>query len=179
MISSTSLPMPAWGIVLLAVIAAPLFWLLLTGLIARVGGWAALAKAHPARVQPRGKTFRGLSLQILPATSYGGCITAVFSPDGLYLVPFFLFRFGHPPLLVPWKQVGAPVEQRILGFRMAYLPLTLQHRSAQLGLPRKVRDWLHGGGSADDWRPRFESIPASAPAPPASPFRKPTAWRGH
>jgi hypothetical protein len=170
-------PNPAWWIVPLALVSFPLFWLLLIAVIARVGGWTALARACPARSRPRGQAFHGLSLQIGPATSYGGCITAVYSPEGLYLVPFFLFRCGHPPLMIPWSQVGAPVERRVLGFRTAHLPLSIDGRSARLGLPRKVRAWLEDGGSGGDWRPKLE--PAAAPAAATSPFKRPTAWRGH
>lgn len=38
------------------------------------------------------------------------------SDEGLYLSVFFLFRFGHPPLFIPWADVTA-VEQdnRLIG----------------------------------------------------------------
>jgi len=32
----------------------------------------------------------------------------VLSPSGLYLYPSLLFRFMHPPLLIPWSRVGRP-----------------------------------------------------------------------
>jgi len=145
-------------------------------LISRLGGWAALAKVCPAKRRPRGPEFRGLSLQIRPATSYGGCITAIFSPDGLYLVPLVIFRFGHRPLLIPWEQVGASVERKLLWVRFVYLPLTVRGRSARLRLSRKAQDWLQGSETTADWRPTL--APAPDVGAPRSPFQRNSSWRG-
>jgi hypothetical protein len=161
----------------LIVAAIPLFWLAIMFLIARLGGWAALAKACPAPGRPPGTGFCGLSLHIAPATSYGGCISAVFSPDGLYLIPLVIFRFGHRPVLIPWEHVGAPVEQRCLGFRRVHLPVGVRGRTARLRLSRKAQRWLQGGDPAGSWRPVL--APAPDPSPSSSPFRHPSSWRGH
>jgi hypothetical protein len=36
---------------------------------------------------------------------YGNCLTVGASPDGFYLAISPLFRFRHPPLLIPWTEV--------------------------------------------------------------------------
>ena len=36
---------------------------------------------------------------------YGNCLTVGSSPHGLYLAMMLLFRFGHPPLLIPWDEI--------------------------------------------------------------------------
>lgn len=167
---------PSWWVFPLVLIAVPGFWLALMFVIAHVGGWAGLARAFPAPGRPRGVTFRSLSLQIRPATSYGGCITAVFGPDGLFLVPFLIFRFGHRPLLIPWEDVGAPVERRFLGFRLVHLPINTPVRAARLGLSRQACRWLQSAASREDWRPSL------APLEPAdqrsSAFKRDSTWRG-
>ncbi len=142
-----------WWVVLVLVLAFPPFWLLLTLVIARVGGWAGAAKLYPARRRPEGTHFSGLSLRIAPATSYGRCISATFSRDGLWLAPFWLFRFGHRPLLIPWERVGPPAEQRVLWFRWTCLPIASGRRPLQLALSRKAARWLRGEDHDGTWRP--------------------------
>lgn len=148
-------PSAAWWIAPLAVLAFPLFWLLVCILIARLGGWAGAAKAFAARQRPEGTHFSGLSLQIAPATSYGGCVSATFSREGLWLAPIWFFRFGHRPLLIPWDRVGPPTMQRIFWFRRTYLPIESGHRPLRLGLSRKAERWLRGGDHSGTWRPRL------------------------
>jgi len=148
-------PATAWWIALLAVIGFPLFWVLLCFVIGRLGGWAGAARAFAARRRPEGTHFTGLSLQIPPATSYGGCVSATFSRDGLWLAPIWLFRIGHRPLLIPWDRIGPPTEQRILWFRRTYLPIEAGRRSLRLGLSRKAERWLRGDDHRGTWRPEL------------------------
>ena len=161
--NDTASPSVAWWLAPLAVLGFPLFWLFVCFLIARLGGWAGVAKALAARHRPEGTHFSGLSLQIAPATSYGGCVSATFSRDGLWLAPIWLFRFGHRPLLVPWDRVGPPAQQRILWFRQTYLPIQSGRRPLRLGLSRKAERWLRGEDHSGTWRPRLiEREPAGA-----------------
>jgi hypothetical protein len=87
-------------------------WFLATSLIAVVGGWRSLAANHRA---PEGflpspeerHRFKSMLLRrfvIFPAR-YRSCITVGLTPKGLYLSPFVLFRFQHPPLLIPWEAI--------------------------------------------------------------------------
>jgi len=154
-VSETASPSAVWWIAPLAVLAFPLFWLLVCFLIARLGGWAGAAKTSAARHRPEGTHFSGLSLQIAPATSYGGCVSATFSRDGLWLAPIWLFRFGHRPLLIPWDRIGPLSEQRIFWFRQTYLPIESGHRPLRLGLSRKAERWLSGEDHSGTWRPKL------------------------
>ena len=38
-------------------------------------------------------------------TNYNNVLTLAVSRQGLYLGSMFLFRFMHPPMLVPWSEV--------------------------------------------------------------------------
>ena len=161
--NETASPVAVWWLALLGVLAFPLFWLWVCFLIARLGGRAGAAKAFAARRRPEGTHFSGLSLQIAPATSYGGCVSATFSREGLWLAPVLLFRFGHRPLLIPWDRVGPPTLQRIFWFRRTYLPIESGHRPLRLGLSRKAERWLRGDDHSGTWRPRLiEREPAGA-----------------
>ena len=94
----------------------PLFavalWLLVAALIALVGGWGSLASAYGAPEGfelDRAARFRFRSIQLrrgmlLPA-NYSSIITVGLTEAGLYLVPLMLFRFRHPPLLIPWREI--------------------------------------------------------------------------
>jgi len=46
--------------------------------------------------------------------SYNNCVTIGVTDAGLYLAPFLLFRFLHPPLLIPWRDITGCQEGRFL-----------------------------------------------------------------
>lgn len=105
-------PIPVWLIPLFPVFFVAM-WLAVTGLLGTVGGWSELARHYgdPGEA-PRGSSIevRGSSLSLrggwipLP-TNYNRCVTVTLSGTGLHLRVMFLFRFRHPPLLIPWTRV--------------------------------------------------------------------------
>jgi hypothetical protein len=157
MMNEAVTPASAWWVFPLVVLGFLAFWPLLCLLIARLGGWAGVAKRFAARRRPEGAHFNGLSLQIAPTTNYGGCVSATFSRDGLWLAPIWLFRPGHRPLLLPWDLVGAPVERRVLWVRQIYLPIQTGRRLLRLGLSKKANRWLRGEDDRGSWRPTLHS----------------------
>jgi hypothetical protein len=60
-----------------------------------------VAERYPAASVPDGQKF---SMQYVAFrwVEYNGCLTIRVSPEGLYLAIWPLFRFAHPPLLIPW-----------------------------------------------------------------------------
>ena len=44
-------------------------------------------------------------------TNYGNCLTVGAGYQGLYLSVLFLFRSGHPPLLIPWSDISVRTEK--------------------------------------------------------------------
>lgn len=82
----------------------PLFWLGIVGLIGRFG-WGPLAAAYPADDWPEeGYKVSAQSARI-GAASYSNTMQAMARPEGLYLRPIWLFRFGHDPVFIPWGDV--------------------------------------------------------------------------
>jgi hypothetical protein len=79
-----------------------LIWFALLTLIARLGGWQAVARRYSTTVEPEGQRFRWC-FAAFRWLDYNGCLTMVVSPEGLYIAIFKLFRIGHPSLLIPWS----------------------------------------------------------------------------
>lgn len=81
-------------------------WLVLVMLLARYGGWQRLAERYRALGTFRGKVLRFRSGRLNRA-NYNTCLTVGTDGDRLYLAPLLLYRPGHPPLLIPWKEITA------------------------------------------------------------------------
>lgn len=89
-------------------------------MIAKTGGWAAFARKYPATIQPDGVLFRAQSLRIGRAR-YTNVLNFVISPTGLYMEPQWLFRFGHQPILLPWREIQKITFVELLWIRTAQL----------------------------------------------------------
>ena len=110
-------------VVLVSLLAFVPLWLLITGLISTLGGWHSLADRYAApdgfEVAPDQRfRFRNILLRRLPwfPARYRGCVTVSLSPAGLHLAVLFIFRFRHPPLLIPWTAIVRCEEGAFLGF---------------------------------------------------------------
>jgi hypothetical protein len=66
-------------------------------------------------------------------THHNNVITAGASQEGLYLTSMFLFRFMHPPLLIPWAEVRV---RRTKGWLFEYVTFTL---GRELLIPLRIR----------------------------------------
>ncbi len=82
-------------------------WILVGYVIALGGGWRLLAKRFRAQAPFSGKKWGGQSARMNWAANYSGVLTIGADNSGLFMVPFFLFRAGHPPLLIPWVEIAA------------------------------------------------------------------------
>jgi len=65
--------------------------------------------------------------------SYNHCLTLGGNETGLYLSVLSLFRFQHPPLLIPWPEIS--VSRRRMFF-LNYVRLSLGHEA---GIPLLLR----------------------------------------
>jgi hypothetical protein len=98
------------------------FWFFVLGAMGIGSGWRILASTFPA---PPGfvpdqthvswivrslRMQRGNSLPIF----YGGGFTVGISDGGLYLAAPLLFRFLHPPTLIPWRSIRRCDEGRFV-----------------------------------------------------------------
>jgi hypothetical protein len=110
-------------LVILAPLAFVVIWILTTGFIATLGGWHSLADRYAApdgfAVAPDQRfRFRSIFLRRLPwfPARYRGCVTVSLTPAGLHLAVLVVFRFRHPPLLIPWTAIVRCEQGAFLGF---------------------------------------------------------------
>jgi hypothetical protein len=113
-------------------------WFLICAIISFVGGWFSLAKVYRTQVPFSGAKWRGQSGQMrrLWLANYNHVLTIGASPQGLYLANIFLFRFMHPPLLVPWSEIKV---RRSKGWFFEYVTFTMGH---ELAIPLRIREKL-------------------------------------
>jgi small-conductance mechanosensitive channel len=111
-------------------------WLLVGATISFVGGWFSLAKVYRTRVPFDGAKWGMQSGQMRWLANYNSVLTLGVSQQGLYLSSMFLFRFMHPPLLVPWSEIKV---RRNKGWFFEYVIFTLGH---ELAIPLRIREKL-------------------------------------
>ncbi len=99
-------------------VAGPLLWLGVTGLIGALG-WRPLHRRFPAGPWPGyGEGTRlGMQSARVGLMSYRSTLNAVLTDEGLYLRPIKLFAFNHPPVFIPWEAVER-VEPTLMGTRL-------------------------------------------------------------
>ena len=108
------------------------FWLLLCTLVSWIGGWTTLSRTYRTRTTFVGANWTWERGQMRWGTRYNNALTLGVNPQGLYLAILFLYRFRHPPLLVPWMEIKV---RRTSGWIFEYVILTLGHETA---IPLKI-----------------------------------------
>ncbi len=133
-------------------IAFPVIWCGILFLLAQLGGWTALAQVYQFTGSFQGERWSFQSGKVR-WVGYNNVLTVGANQQGLYLKPFFLFQFGHAPLLIPWYDVS--VEQK--GGLFSYMEYRFQRAPSvrlKLGLPLSER-LAQAAGDAwpkeDDW----------------------------
>jgi hypothetical protein len=93
-------------------------WFGMLATIAQLGGWTSLARQFAVRALPAGKRLRFQSAAIREhywaPVNYGSCLTLVVCEQGLGIGIGWLFRFRHPPLLIPWSEFRRTEQKRFL-----------------------------------------------------------------
>jgi hypothetical protein len=108
-------------------------WLLVGATISVVGGWFSLAKVYRAKGAFNGAKWKMQSGQMRWLANYNNVLTLGVNQQGLYLASMFLFRFMHPPLLVPWSEMKV---RRKTGWVFEYVILTM---GRDLAIPLRIR----------------------------------------
>jgi hypothetical protein len=121
-------------------------WLFVCAIISLISGWTTLARRFQSTVPFVGKKWTCQSGQMRLFSGYHNCLTVGCNREGLYLATMLMFRFRHPPLLVPWTEIAIS-EKKILFFRFVRfdlgheleIPLFLRLKLAQ-NLKREAGD---------------------------------------
>jgi len=111
-------------------------WFLVAATMSLIGGWFSLAKVYRTQVPFSGTKWKMQSGQMRWLANYNNVLTLGVSPQGLYLASMFLFRFMHPPLLVPWSEIKV---RRKKGWVFETVIFTMGH---ELAIPLRIREKL-------------------------------------
>lgn len=121
------------------------FWCLIVKMLSLVG-WQRLAQYEVPRPLPGPRTTVGRAT--VGGISYKNVLKATAQAEGLSLEAMFLFRVGHPPLLIPWSAIG-PVRAEKSFWTTTYTTeirvssgssVSFSFSSAQLAT--ELRSWL-------------------------------------
>ena len=94
-----------------------MFFVIIPFVIARVGGWAALAAEYRLSGKFEGKRWRFQDVTLRGWFGYNGGVSVGANAEGLYLNTFFFV--SHPPLFIPWTDLSVTChEVKFLGFRV-------------------------------------------------------------
>lgn len=99
------------------------FWCSIVFVISRISGWSLLARRFRLEFPFTATTWRWQSARMRWLANYNNCLTVGSDPSGLCLSPFFLFRTGHPPLLVPWPEISIYRRRKVVFVTLVELRL--------------------------------------------------------
>ena len=93
-------------------------WVFISVVISHVGGWQELAGIYSSADRFQGRRWPVQSGQMRWGAGYNNALTVGANDRGLHLSVLFLFRVGHPPLFIPWEEVGAENKRQWLRSRV-------------------------------------------------------------
>ena len=124
----------------LSLLLIPVFFVSMWGFISAgvswIGGWSALSRTYRTQIPFVGEKWTLQRAQMRWRTNYSNTLTLGVNSQGLYLAIMLLFRFRHPPLLIPWSDIKV---RRSSGWVFEYAILTLGH---EIEIPLKIRKSL-------------------------------------
>ncbi len=109
-----------------------MLWLGMGAIISYLGGWFSLSKFYRSRVPFSGGKWGMQSGQMRWWMYYNNVLTIGVNREGLYLAAMFLFRFMHPPLLIPWSEIKA---RKSKGWFFEYVTFTM---GRELAIPLRI-----------------------------------------
>ena len=90
-----------------------LLWLFICAMSAKFGSWKKLSNTYATLGLPTGKMYRFRSAR-MGKVKYNNALNVQVSSRGLYLVPIIFFRFAHPPILIPWRDIRLEEEKSFM-----------------------------------------------------------------
>ena len=124
-------------------------WITISYVLSVLRGWWRLATWYKGTPVKAVQKWRGRSAS-LRLVSYGSCLNFSVSQDGLGVSVFFLFRAGHPPLLVPWSEIVAE-QSGFFIFRGVKLTFA-REPGIKLKIGTRLARQIHNA-SRDYWKP--------------------------
>jgi hypothetical protein len=135
-------------------------WFGLSGILSILGGWHTLAQSYRAPggfIPTAADRFRFKSIQLkahpFAPVNYGSCVTVGITEQGLYLAALPIFRFMHPPLLIPWREILDWDEGGFLWIKWVEV-------DTRAGGPLIRLPWGIGDVARSQWRHVRSTVPA-------------------
>jgi hypothetical protein len=96
-------------IVLFVLVAFPIvfsaLWIGITLVMSFIGGWRVLSEHYAASGKPAGFPELRRVTGMFGVASYKHVLTVITTDQGLYIANRTVFRFGHPPLFIPFSAI--------------------------------------------------------------------------
>jgi hypothetical protein len=108
-------------LIILPLVLFGLFFAFICIILSHIGGWKKLAEVYRYDGQFCGRRWRFRSCRMNGFVNYNNCLTFGAGAEGLYINIFPIFRFRHPPLLIPWSEIK---EEKTKGIIFEYRELT-------------------------------------------------------
>ncbi len=112
-------------------------WITVCYLIAKLGGWRALAQRFRSSGEFAGAKWSFQSAAMRFGTRYNGALTVGANNQGLFIRPILPFRAWQPALFIPWTEIAANPQRRWYGnvveFRLGRedgIPFTVREKLA-------------------------------------------------
>lgn len=126
-------------------------------IISRISGWTSLAEIYRYTDPFNGSRWRFQSAGMRWMMSYNNCLTIGLNERGLYLSIFFIFRFGHPPIFIPWNDISITNKKglffKYIEFRFRRFPflfLRINKRLAERISHSASSSWPGDGKAVSD-----------------------------
>ena len=115
--------LPTWAVIALPFVfflIFPLFWCVVCLIISRVGGWQHLARRYGTDEPPGGTRLSSQSGKV-NIMGYNNCLTVHVSDEGIHMAVMILFRPGHQPLMIPWRDIHNMRQESFLWMKLTSL----------------------------------------------------------
>jgi hypothetical protein len=103
-------------------------WLVVSTIASYLGGWSLLSARFRTDTPFLGSKWGGQSASMRWRCNYGRCLTVGADQEALFLRTMFLFRFLHPPLLIPWNEISVSTKRLWIFGECVTLTLGSQER---------------------------------------------------
>lgn len=124
-------------------------------LLGSMGGWRSLAQAYPLRaaLPAARRSFVGARVGSM---NYHGCLHVSADEAGLYIAVLALFRAGHAPLFIPWRDIT------VSSSRSAYGPMirlrTRAVPASAIELPLGLAGWVKQQAGFSTWPAEVKTL---------------------
>jgi len=80
-------------------------WASISAVLSHLGGWAALAKSYLDIYPPKIYRWTWVNGRFRVFVNYSNCLKIDADEKGMHLAIVYMFKFMHPPLLIPWTDI--------------------------------------------------------------------------